>query len=278
MNFTDAYDAIKYLSSLEDIIIPKQFTYFNHCTCYQDKKIVSEKNRGKVWTTLPLEEVVIKWEMSFTERNDRIRQALDYGGVEKASISYKSIPFSKNFILRVIMPKINLSQKEFDELGVDDVYKTKLRREYSGFGDYRHPKLKNGEKILIFACSTVDEVSGKRIDIFYGVREQDTIMYANIVFKELNKQSKYLPCKMPKVSKVDGQSFYNYDSNLENFDQKTYSISKSNDFSRFKRMRVVFNSKTQASVFSEFEEEYYKDIMIQLEKLEQTEIYNRKSK
>ena len=31
------------------------------------------------------------------------------------------------------------------------------------------PKLKGGEKIILIGSSTTDEVSGKAVDIFYGV-------------------------------------------------------------------------------------------------------------
>lgn len=272
MTFKTQKEAIEYLKSLDSIVVPSQFTYFNHCTCYQNSKIQTEMKSRGTWTGLPLNNVVLTQEMSFVERNRRIIEALEYGSVERANISYHSTPLSKNFILRVIMPKQNLSLQDKENLGITEEYQEKLRSEYRGFGDGRHPKLGKGEKILIFACSTVDEISKKNIDIFYGVREQDVIMYANKVANELQKQNEFPECILPTATQSPGNSYYLFDRNLDNFDKDTYSIKKSKDFSRYKERWILGTSGPIQIKDSEFEVEYQEEIKRELNDILQKKV------
>ena len=76
------------------------------------------------------------------------------------------------------MPEKHVIPDEYKALGFSDEEIDLLLREYRGLGDMRHPKLAGKEHIIMIGSSTVDEVSGKTIDILYGIREQDAIRYA----------------------------------------------------------------------------------------------------
>lgn len=249
MEFRNTKEAIEYLKSLEDIIMPPQFTYFNHCTVYQSKSL--KNPRYQSWTELPLGEVILNKEMSFKDRNMRITQALEKGSLEDAEIYYAKLDNSKNFMLRVIIPNANLSIDDKTELGIDEVYQTKLIQEHRGFGTDPHPKLKTGEKLLVFASSTVDEISGKKIDVFYAIREQDAIMYAKKVASELEKQSKYSTAILPTSSIYDGT----YD-----FDKHTYAIKKSKDFSRYTETKIIGDSENGPIYGTEFTRDYIYEV------------------
>ena len=235
--FKDIKSALEFLKNLDFIIMPKQFTYFNHCTHYKP---------SENWDELPIEEFTIRKEMSFLERRRRIIEGLDKGSVEEIDVTYTPSIDSKPFIIRVIMPKQNLSKQDLIDLDIDDEYYKKLRLEHNGLmGGYSHPKLASGEKIHIFACSTVDEVSKKTIDIFYGVREQDVLRYANTVYNELTKKSSYDEPIMPKSKN---------DRDFE-FEHRTYSIKKSKDFSRYIR-----KDHGEYLQLSDFENEYFESL------------------
>ena len=250
MDFQNVSDAINYLRNLDDIVVPSQFTYFNHCTCFQGASIQDALHSRGGWTMLPTREFILNKEMSFTDRNLRINDALGYGTLTEAMIRYKHLPMSKDFIIRVIMPKNNLDEKEKNELSIDYDYNHDLMEIYSGYGDKRHPKLKKGEKIIMFACSSVDEVSGKNIDVFYGLREQDVIMYAKKVYSELSKQNKHPYFEMVKPTKQ-------YD--LE-FERNTYFIKKAKSFSRYVNRIIIGNNADGPVYGTEFLKDYIYDV------------------
>ncbi len=179
-------EAIQYLRSLDFICLPEKFTYFHHNACYIPPYDQQDGKNHKAWNNIPTEDFYVNWSLSCVERDKRIEEALSYGGLDKASISYAPEPGSKLFSIRIIMPKNNLSAEEYQSLGMSGEEIKKLKFEYAGLGDIRHTKLANKEHIIMIGNITQDEVSGKDIDILYGVREQDIIAYANSVINELN--------------------------------------------------------------------------------------------
>ena len=249
-------DALNYLYSLDKIIMPPQFTYFNHCTSFQAEALQRNMVLKKSWTQIPIDGFVVRKEMSFTERNQRIETALGYGGKERASTTYGVPRGAKAFIIRVIMPKKDLRKEDQDKLGFDEEYIRVLKQEYMGLGDMRHPKLRNGEHILMFASSTVDEVSGETIDILYGIREQDIIRYANTVREVLSVQDTFLECDIPTPKKVSGQAYYEWDHNYR-FNRETYYIPRDKTFDRYIRKGVLGPSgEVVLYQVSPFEQEY----------------------
>ena len=251
--------AINYLKSLDSIIIPTQFTYFNHCTSYIPKQYRDGYNK-KIWNEIPTKSFEINGEMSFTERDTRIKEALRHGGAHKAHIQY-GIPSRPHvpFIVRVIIPKLNSGLKLSSE------YKNQLEKIYNGYGDKRHPKLASGEKIFIFASSTKDEVSDQNIDILYGIREKDVILYANIVWLNMLKSNSYPNASMPKVTEITkresygGIGFelittdYEFDDDFE-FNHHTYSIPKDKTLSKYEDFKILDqNHNIQATMESLFE-------------------------
>ena len=240
--------------------MPPQFTYFNHCTSFQAEALQKNKLVQKSWTQMPIDGFVIKREMSFTERNQRIEEALGYGGKEKASIKYAMPNGAKAFIIRVIMPKKNLSPEDKAKIGIDEIYNRTLQQEYMGLGDARHPKLRHGEHILMFASSTFDEVSGQKIDILYGIRSQDIIRYANAVKEVLSIQKKYDECVIPTPVRVPGNAYYEWEHNYK-FNRETYSIPRSKNFNRYIRKSVLGPSgEVVLYQVSEFEQEYLNEL------------------
>ena len=260
MEFKTVTEALQYLQSIDQIIMPPQFTYFNHCTSFQAEALQKNKLFQKSWTQIPIDGFVIKKEMSFTERNQRIDEALGYGGKEKAGIQYAMPNGAKAFIIRVIMPKKNLSPEDKEKIGIDEVYNRTLQQEYMGLGDGRHPKLRHGEHILMFASSTIDEVSGQKIDILYGVREQDVIRYATAVKEALSIQNSYEECVIPTPERVPGAAYYEWDRDYK-FNRETYSISRNKDFNRYIRKGIIGPSgEVVLYQVSKFEEEYLAEL------------------
>ena len=255
--FKTKTDAIEFLKGLDGIIMPVDFTYLNHCTSYI---LPQNKNNPKIWQELPTEGFTLYKEMSFTERDARIISALEFGGVDKAPIKYgiPSLPHLP-FIIRVIIPKLH------NNLNLPESKQKELELIYSGYGDNRHPKLSSGTNIYMFACSTVDEVSGKKVDILYGARSQDIIMYANKVYDEVKKQTVYPPAKMPEVEEIkDIQKMGTikivtkrkvFTSDFE-FNHHTYTIPKNKDFGRYQQYQIKDkDGNIQAIMESKFESE-----------------------
>lgn len=257
--FNTKTDAIGFLKSLDGIIMPVDFTYLNHCTSYilpQNQ----DKNNPKIWQELPTDVFTLYKEMSFTERDARIISALKIGGVNRAPIQYAipSLPHLP-FIIRVIMPKLH------NNLNLPETKQKKLELIYSGYGDNRHPKLANGTNVYMFASSTVDEVSGKHIDILYGVREEDVILYANHVYAALQKQEIYPYPQMPIAKEINitqnlgftniKTTQYQFTTDFE-FNHHTYTIPKSKNFSRYQQYQIKDKEgNIQATMESKFESE-----------------------
>lgn len=241
-------EKIKFLRDMDSIIIPSAFTYFQHSTSYIPQELKEKSARGKYirnWTTLPNDEFSIKDEMSFVERDERIRQTLGYRNpLTRTPIIYNLHDYSKPFCIRVLMPKLESVMNGVLPLNED--YKAEYRRLYYGYGDGRHPKLKNGERIIIIGNSIKDEISGKNIDIFYGVREIDLDIYYDEVVKTL--KNGYTKDFSVNLSSKDELERY------INFFPQSYSIPKDSNPSRY------------VGQHSEFEKELYEDYRELLEK------------
>ena len=234
-------EKIKFLRNMNSIIIPESFTYFQHSTSYIPQELKERSEKGKYmrnWTSLPKEEFTIINEMSFVERDDRIRGTLDYGkSLATTPIIYTLYDYSKPFCIRVLMPKLESVMN--GELPINEDYKNEYFKLYYGYGDGRHPKLKDGEKIIIIGNSLKDEISGKVVDIFYGIREIDLDMYYNEVIKTLkNGYSENLSVNLSTKDEYGRYiSFY----------PQSYSIPKDADPNRY------------IGEPSEFEKELYED-------------------
>ncbi len=246
---------LEYLKKLDKIVIPNEFTYFVHNTLFGK----NEKKFEEMWEKIPIDTFTVKREMSFVERNSRVEEALDYGSLKKAKNSYTVNPRGKNFQIRVIMPKRFLSPEQLDSLEITPEEKELLEQEYRGLGDMRHPKLKNGEKIYIFASSTEDEISNENIDILYGIREQDIERYAKLVQKILQQESVQL-FELPDRTKNGLVDRETAQSDYFEAIKTPYILKRDPDLSRYTRTQILDqNGNVQLIGFSEFEEEFIKE-------------------
>ena len=172
-------EKIDHLRSIGYVMIPEGFTYFDHHTTYMPQEIKDRFVSGKYtrnWNTLPTDEFTVRGEMSFTERDQRIGGTLEYRKpLSETDITYQLPDYSKPFCIRVIIPQIESIRSGKFQAGED--YRKTMEKIYGGYGDGRHQKLANGEKIIIIGNSMEDEISGKKIDVFYGVRERDLDFY-----------------------------------------------------------------------------------------------------
>lgn len=246
---------LEYLRKLDKIVIPNEFTYFVHNTLFGRK----EKEFDKMWEEIPTDSFTVKREMSFVDRDARVMEALDYGGLKKASNSYGVNPRGKNFQIRVIMPQKSLTPEQLKALQISPEEKKVLEMEYRGLGDNRHPKLKNGEKIYIFASTTKDEISNKEIDILYGIREQDIERYARIVQRLLQlEQVQPFELSDRTINGVSNREVAKFD--YEKAIKAPYMLKRDPDLSRYTRTHIVdANGNVQLIGFSQFEKEFIQE-------------------
>ena len=231
-------DNLQYLKSLDKIVLPMEFTYFNHCTFYLPDEIKQKMVNQKFikgWTSIPIDGFTIGKEMSFQERTLRVRHCLDYGKpLSQTSIFYAKIDYTIPFMIRVIMPKKSIiTHENFEQPYMKELYKI-----YSGLGDGRHEKLPSKTKLLTFASSQVDEISGKKVDIIYCVREIDLDWYASLVRETITHRAPEELVVPDQLDRRMGLDFLDRDLLLE----------RDPDFNRYVR--------TNASI-SELEQEYY---------------------
>lgn len=251
MEFKTIAEAKQYLSNLGSIIIPQEYTYFLHCTAFMLPEEAAKHKYNKSWTELPLDTFTIRREMSFVERKDRVYSAIQYGGLNKAMTSYARMPNSKPFQIRVIMPRLRLTPEEIVKLEMSPDELSLLQKEYMGLGDMRHPKLRGGEVIEVFATSVVDEVTKTMEDIFYGIRQQDLIRYAQLVSEELA-----LYDTIPREIIPTNREEYSTWSN------QTFSLAKNQNNYRYKRKYVPDEGgNIQLFQYSEFEQDYLNDFV-----------------
>ena len=230
---------IDYLRSLDRVVLPREFTYFNHCTGYLPDSVKERMVNGKYahgWSYIPTDEFIIDREMSFVERKGRLDSCLDYRKpISETSIIYTLSNYAKPFMIRIVMPRREYIRSN----DLKDDYRGELARIYSGLGDGRHEKLPGKTRILIFGSSQVDEISGKKVDILYGVREQDIEWYTELVKETLNignAEDFIMPDNLDRYSDFG-------------FLMRSTLLPKDKSFDRFKRIDGL----------SEFEMEYYED-------------------
>lgn len=241
-------EKINFLRNLDGIIIPYDFTYLHHSTSYIPKDLKNRTvNKGNIknWTILPYNEFVIRKEMSFVTRDNRIEEVITQKKpLTTANIIYNLPDYSKPFCIRIIIPKINAVIE--NKISVSNEYKKELQKIYNGYGENRYPKLKGGEKIILIGSSTKDEISGKTIDIFYAIREFDIDLYIKSIAETI--KSGYI-----ENSEVNLQIFDKYGKNID-FYPYSYSIEKNKTEERY------------IGVPSEFEQELYNDYKDEIEK------------
>jgi hypothetical protein len=255
MKFNTIEEAKNYLSSLDRVIVPKEYTYFLHCAAFELPEEAIKNKYSRSWTELPNNSFTVKREMSFVERKNRVVAALQYGGLEKANTSYAKSPDSKPFQIRVVISRTRLTDEEKEKLGLSSEAVNLLEREHMGLGDMRHTKLIHGEVIEIFATSIIDEVTKTKEDIFYGVRSQDLIRYAELVSEELELQN-----NIPLEILPNRETMYNWPDT-------TFSLPKSPNEYRYKRKYVSDGKGTiQLFQYSEFETEYLNELFDKKEK------------
>lgn len=231
-------DSLHYLRGLDKIVLPSEFTYFNHCTNYLPSEIKQKMINGKYvngWDFVPIDTFVIKREMSFVERTERVSNCLHYQKpLSEVPIIYKLNEYAKPFIIRVVMPKKSIITKD----NFNDPYIQELHKIYLGLGDGRHEKLPNDTKLLVFATSQVDEISGKKVDIIYCVREIDLKWYASLVKETLTNRVPVEFMIDENLHRGSSLTFFNRDFLLE----------RDVDFSRYIK---------DDDGMSEFERDYY---------------------
>lgn len=249
MEFKTVSEAKAYLSNLSSVVVPKEYTYFLHCTAFELPEEAAKIKYNRSWTQLPLDNFTIYREMSFVERKDRVYSALQYGGLNNAMTSYAKTPTSKPFQIRVIIPKRNLSDEEKTKLELTKEEYQKLLLAHSG-GDYRHPKLKHGEIIEIFATSFIDEVTQTQEDIFYGIRQQDLIKYVQLVSRELELQEN-IPSNTIPTNKEE----------YATWNDETFSLPKNQNNYRYKRKYIPDkDGNIQLFQYSDFEQDYINEL------------------
>ena len=230
---------IEFLRGLRSVIIPRNFTYFNHCTGYIPQSIVDMMVKGKYargWNSIPTDSFVVSGEMSFVERKGRIDSCLDYRKpLSQADIIYTLSDYSKPFMIRVIMPRRSFVKDE----SKSREYREELMKIYSGFGDGRHEKLPGKTKLLVFGSSQVDEISGKKVDIIYCIREEDLDWYSE---------------EVRNIIRIGSIEEFSIPSNLTRNSDFSFLLGdtmlpKDKDFSRFKKINGL----------SDFEMDYYAD-------------------
>lgn len=249
MEFKTISEAKEYLSNLNSIVVPKEYTYFLHCTAFELPEEAAKNTYNRSWTQLPFDNFTVHREMSFVERKDRVYSALQYGGLHRAMTSYAKTSNSKPFQIRVVIPRNNLSVEEKVKLELNQEEYQKLLLAHSG-GDYRHPKLKHGEIIEIFATSIIDEITLTPEDIFYGARQQDLIKYAQLVSEELELQNNIQYDVIPN-NREEYATWIN----------KTFSLPKNQNNYRYKRKYVIDkDGNINSFQYSDFEQDYLNEL------------------
>lgn len=170
-------DDLAYLRNLDNIVIPKEYTYWCHSTMYKPKEDCVSVSDNRCWNELPTDNFVIKKEMSFVGRTQRVNQALDYGN--DPSLSYANTKDSLPFQIRVLQPKHQYVTSLYED------QKDQSRHFFCerGLGDGRHPKLPGNTEVFVFAFSRKDDVSDGKIDIVYAITKEDISRVADLVRK-----------------------------------------------------------------------------------------------
>ena len=70
---------LEYLRTLENIVIPSEYTHWCHSTMYKPKEDYTSYSDSRCWNGIPTDRFIIRNEMSFVTRVQRINTGLDYG-------------------------------------------------------------------------------------------------------------------------------------------------------------------------------------------------------
>lgn len=182
-------EQLRFLRNLDKIIIPRNWTYWNHDTTYKpaEDKDPKKLSDNRCWDNIPTDSFIINREMSFASKIQRINQGLDYHGDPK--IGYCNDANALPFEIRVLQPK---EEKLPDIFNDEQECKTRGRW-WCGLDDGRHPKLPGGEEVCVFASTQFDEASGEKVDIVYCVLARDLELVTKDIKKELivNNNLKY---------------------------------------------------------------------------------------
>ena len=98
--------ALNYLKSSEKVVMPSKFTYWCHSSQYKTGNAQSDR-RG-VWDKLPTDEIVVKHEMSFLSRYQRLQYVSRKQSFDAAPVEYTPDLIDKNlkgFQIKVMVPK-----------------------------------------------------------------------------------------------------------------------------------------------------------------------------
>lgn len=164
--------SLNFLRGLDKIIIPRNWTYWNHDTMFKPAEFKQAKNAldARCWDSIPTDRFVTNQVMSFRNRTERIKQCLDNHGA--ISVGYSPTSDSLLFQIRVLQPKETKIKELFNS---DQEIKTR-KSWYCGIpgtGNSGHPKLPVNEEVCVFASANYDEVSGEKIDVVYCVLARD---------------------------------------------------------------------------------------------------------
>jgi len=259
----DKRKCLEALRKLDKVVIPESFTYWVHNTAYG----IKESKYDRLWDEIPTEDFTVQREMSFVTRDDRVKEALSFGGIHKASNSYAIHKGAKNFQIRVLMPKRNLSTQQIADLQMSPEELSLLAREYNGLGDYRHPKLQGKEHIFIFASHQTDEMSGATIDILYGIREQDIERYTRATHAALQHPTTsyfQLTERTQKYNRnFEADNYDEYEAAVSDYNiaiSKPYCLPKASNLSRYQKRRIPNpNGGNDILLPSEFENDFFRE-------------------
>ena len=173
---------LQFLRDMPDIFIPSEFTYWCHSTMYKPEKDWCSIRDKRNWTEIPTESFSINKDMSFVTKVQRLQTAVDFN--KTPDITYANTENSLPFQIRIVQPRrISLKKLKEDGFISEDEFKKKMWNN-NGLGDYRHPKLPKGTKIYIFGSTEKDEISGQKIDIVYGIAEEDIDIFVAKMLRE----------------------------------------------------------------------------------------------
>ena len=155
------------LKELSDIVLPNEFTYISLNEYFQSESEKEKTKNSKAVTYINTDSLKIDDMTYFNERGKK---------------EEKEIPInSKEFIIRVLIPKNNLSVEEKRNLNIDNSYEQRLNLIYGN----KKPRLFNTE-IKFFGSSFYDAETEKNIDVLYGVREEDIDKLYSAINRALN--------------------------------------------------------------------------------------------
>lgn len=177
---------LEFLREMPDIFIPSKFTYWCHSTMYKPEADWANIRDKRNWKEIPTDFFSLSKDMSFVTKVQRLQSAIDFN--RTPDITYANTENSLPFQIRIVQPR-RIALKDMKEQGdiSEEQYK-KMMWNNNGLGDYRHPKLPRGTNIYLFGSTIKDEMSGQKIDIVYGVAEEDINLFVAEIMKEYSAE------------------------------------------------------------------------------------------